>query len=71
MLALVRGLGLGGPILGLAVVIIPPLHVYRQLRGAYQLSRGSALWRTVVLILFSFVALGLFLVLLLVFGVVG
>ncbi len=30
-----------------------PLHLYKQLRGAYSLSRFSALWRLSVLLLFS------------------
>lgn len=38
--------GLGGT--GL-LLLLPPLHIYRQLRGAYLLSRASALWRTAVL----------------------
>jgi hypothetical protein len=31
------------------LMLIPPLHMYRQLRGAYLLSRGAALWRAAVL----------------------
>jgi hypothetical protein len=70
VLAVLRSLGLGG-LTGLAATFIPPLHVYRQLRGAYRLSRWSAVWRTAVLIVFAFIALALFLVLLLVLGVLG
>lgn len=70
-LALLRPLGVGGTIIGWAIAIIPPVHVYRQLRGAYQLSRWSAVWRTLVLIAFAFVALTLFLLLLLLLGVLG
>lgn len=70
VLALLRPLGLGGAT-GLAVAFIPPIHVYRQLRGAYQLSPWSAVWRTAVLIVFAFLALALFLALLLVLGVLG
>lgn len=39
---------------------VPPFHIYRQLKGAYQLGRFGALWRTIVLLIFSFVVLGLF-----------
>jgi hypothetical protein len=70
-LALLRPLGFGGTIAGWAIAIIPPVHVYRQLRGAYDLSRWSAVWRTFVLIIFAFVALTLFLALLLLLGVLG
>ena len=55
----------------LAFVLIPPLHMYRQLRGAYGLSRFSALWRTFVLLIFAAVALTLFGMLLLLLGAVG
>ena len=40
--------------------LIPPFHMYRQLKGAYGLSRGSALLRTVLLVSFAIVALALF-----------
>jgi hypothetical protein len=70
-LALLRPLGEGSAIIGLAVTFIPPIHVYRQLRGAYQLSRWSAVWRTFVLIICTFIALALFLAVLLVLGVLG
>ena len=39
---------------------VPPFHIYRQLKGAYELTRFGALWRTVVLLIFSFIVLGLF-----------
>lgn len=47
-----------------ALTVIPvlyaPLHVYRQLKGAYGLTRGGALWRTVAVLWFAGVALSLF-----------
>ena len=39
---------------------VPPFHIYWQLKGAYQLGRFGALWRTIVLLIFSFIVLGLF-----------
>ena len=39
---------------------IPPFHMYRQLKGAYGLSRVSALLRTTLLLGFTAVALGVF-----------
>jgi hypothetical protein len=70
-LSLLRPLGISESLLGAAMVIVPPVHIYRQLRGAYDLSRVSALWRTVVLLNFSFLTMGLFLMLLLAVGVLG
>jgi hypothetical protein len=70
-LSLLRPLGIAEGLLGAAIAIIPPVHIYRQLRGAYRLSRRSALWRTVVLVNFSFMTMGLFLMLLLAMGVLG
>jgi Protein of unknown function (DUF3667) len=68
---LLRAVGLGGGLLNLALILVPPLHIYRQLRGAYALSRASALWRTFALLFFSGVALTLFLALLLAMGVLA
>lgn len=56
-------------LLWVVFVIIAPLHVYRQLRGAYVLSRFSAAWRALALTIFAGVALGLFAALLLLLGV--
>jgi hypothetical protein len=39
---------------------VPPFHMYRHLKGAYQLGRFSALVRTMALVTFAFVAAGLF-----------
>jgi hypothetical protein len=41
---------------------IPPIHMYRQLKGAYSLSRTSALLRTLALVTFAFIAGTLFFV---------
>ena len=50
--------GLGWLLLPLAAYV--PVHMYRHLKGAYLLSAPSALWRTAVLMVFSWIALGLF-----------
>ena len=60
--------GAGSNLPALLAVIIPPVHLYRQLRGAYGLSRVSALWRTVALCLFIGIILLLFLNLLVLLG---
>jgi hypothetical protein len=51
--------------------VIPPIHMYRQLRGAYSLSPFSAAWRTAMLVVFAFVAGTLFFMLLLMSGLLG
>lgn len=70
-LSLLRPLGLSDGIVGMIITFLPPIHMYRQLRGAYQLSRWSALWRTFVLVNFAFIAAGLFMAILLALGVLG
>ena len=64
-------IGIGGGWIVLAVLLIPPIHIYKQLKGAYSLSRWSALWRTFVLLLFVTFSLTLFFLLLLTLGVLG
>lgn len=58
-------------IAGFAMTLVPPIHMYRQLRAAYELSRWSALWRTFVLINFAFIAAMLFFTGLMMLGVLG
>lgn len=48
---------------------VPPFHMYRQLRGAYQLGRFSALVRTMLLTTFAFIAGALFFVVVAAVGV--
>ena len=70
-LSLLGLLGLPGGITLLAVLIVPPVHIYRQLKEAYGLSRASALWRTAALMILSLVAIALFAAILLFLGVFG
>jgi Protein of unknown function (DUF3667) len=70
-LSLLRLIGAPGGWVALGIFFIPPIHIYRQLRGAYALSSWSALWRTFVLINFAFIAASLFFTLLLALGVLG
>jgi hypothetical protein len=51
----------GEPGLAGVLFFIPPFHMYRHLKGAYQLGRFSAVMRTMALVTFAFVAAGLFL----------
>ena len=55
--------GIGGVLL-LAI----PVHMFAQVKGAYRLGVGGALWRTVVLLLASGTTLGLFATLIVVVG---
>jgi len=48
---------------------LPPIHMYRQLRGAYQLGRANALFRTLLLLMFAFVTSILFLLAMLAIGI--
>jgi hypothetical protein len=70
-LSFLRLIGLPDVFAVLAMTFVPPIHMYRQLRGAYALSRWSALWRTFVLINFAFIAASLFFTGLLALGVLG
>lgn len=68
-LTVIGALGLGGGWVAAAVLIIPPLHMYRQLRGAYDSGRVSALLRTAALVGLGGIGLTLYLLLLLALGV--
>ena len=45
-------------------LLLPPVHMYRQLKTAYGLGRWSALGRTIVLVSFAMSAACLFIALL-------
>ena len=49
---------------------VPPVHMYRQLRGAYGVSKRGAAWRTILLTIFAFIAISLFASLLVAIGAV-
>lgn len=62
MLAVLAGMvngTLGGLVGGIAFFIVPA-HIFAQLKGAYRLSIFSALWRTVFLLVFCNIVVGLF-----------
>lgn len=63
-------LGLSSDVIAPVAMIAPPVHMFAQLRGAYSLRKRSALWRTIALIVFAFVALVAFSMLLLLLGLV-
>ncbi len=53
------------PLVMLAGLLLPPWHMYRQLRGAYALGRLGALWRTWALLFIASTVLMLFAMLIL------
>lgn len=62
MLLLLTGslLALVFPTIATLLFFVPPFHMYRQLRGAYELGKWGALWRTGMLTGFAFAAIGMF-----------
>lgn len=60
VLTLLRLVGVSGGLTELAMVAIVPWHIYRQLKGAYGLSRAGAAWRTGWMMLFAAMASGIF-----------
>ncbi|BBC70925.1 conserved hypothetical protein [Altererythrobacter sp. B11] len=71
LLTLLAQLGLSSGVVLLLGTTIPVWHIYRQLKGAYGLSRFSAVWRTVAITVFIFVIVSLFINLLLLLGAMG
>ncbi len=65
MMMLVVAAGLlvaaGWTALAAFLFFVPPFHMYRHLKGAYELGRFSAVMRTIALVSFSFAAAGIFL----------
>ena len=59
------------PVAPIAATFIPPIHLYRQLRGAYGVSRFGGAVRTLALAVFGGIVLTLFLMLLLLLGIMG
>lgn len=47
---------------------IPPIHMYRQLRGTYAVGKWGGIWRTMALTIFAFIAISLFTSLLVALG---
>ena len=68
---LLRSAGVRSGLINFAFLLVPPVHIYRQLRGAYALSAISALWRTAALLVVAAVTLLLFGALLLALGILA
>lgn len=43
-------LGVPAGIIALLAIFVPPVHMYRQLKGTYRLGRFGAIWRTLALL---------------------
>ena len=71
LLTLAAAFGVSGAIWGTALGIVPPLHLYKQLRHAYKLSRFGAWLRLFILSIAISIVLTLFFVLLLMIGLIG
>jgi hypothetical protein len=70
-LTLLSEAGLGEDAIALSALIVPPVHMYRQLRGAYGTRRRWAILRTILLIVFAGLTLTVFFLLLLAIGALG
>ncbi|GAA4642804.1 DUF3667 domain-containing protein [Pontixanthobacter gangjinensis] len=62
MLAVIMSFGIALEIVPLVAIpaLYAPFHLYRSLRGAYDLSRFGALWRMLVLSMFIWLSMALF-----------
>ncbi len=47
-------------LMGILLLVAPPLHMYRQLRGTYNIGRWAATWRTWALMFFAAIVLSLY-----------
>jgi hypothetical protein len=71
LLTLASAFGVSGAIWGTALGIVPPLHLYKQMRHAYKLSRFGTLLRLFLLSIGISIVLMIFFVLLLLIGMIG
>ncbi len=70
-MAVLSKIGVSDNILGFAFILIPPLHLYKQLRYAYSLTRAGTLVRLIILSFFIWMVLILFATILLFLGMLG
>ena len=69
ILTVAGAIGIPAGIIGTVAMVVPPLHIYRQVRGAYRSGRATALLRTGILVMFGFIVLALYLMILLAMGI--
>lgn len=70
-MAVLAELGTGDDVWVTIFLIVPPLHLYKQLRHAYGLSRTGTLFRLFALLFFIVIILSLFFTILLFLGILG
>lgn len=71
LLSVASWLGMSGVLWSIVLGIVPPLHMYKQLRGAYGLSRLGAWVRLFILLIATVIVLTIFAILLVLIGVVS
>ena len=59
-LTLFGRLGISAAIVSLLAILVPPVHMYRQLKGTYRLGRFGAFWRTLALLMITLITSSLF-----------
>jgi hypothetical protein len=59
-LTLFGWLGVSAAIISLTAIFVPPIHMYRQLKGTYSLGRWGATWRTFALLVIISITSSLF-----------
>lgn len=69
LLAVLGSIGVAWQALFFAGLLVPPFHIYKQLKHAYGLSRAGALWRTLWMLAFALTAATLFVMAMLYLGV--
>jgi hypothetical protein len=60
LLSMATVVGLLAPPIEDLAWLVPPLHMYRQLRGTYGVGRWGGVWRAAALGIFAFIAISLF-----------
>lgn len=68
VLAVVAQLPLGAGWVAIPALAVPPIHLFRHLRGAYALRKRSALWRTILLLCVAALVLLFWVILLMLVG---
>lgn len=71
VIAIMRGIGIPIGWTGTIGTFVPAIHIYFHLKGTYNQSRGPALVRTAILLVFAFIALMLFIMTLFALGASG
>jgi hypothetical protein len=67
-LSIAAAVGAPDGLIVLVLLLFPPWHMYRQLKGAYGLGRFGALWRTIALIVSAYTAALIFFIFLVAMG---